>query len=156
VVADAVALLEALADGVRGDRIVPDAPADVDAALAFAERMPTAADDADAATSMQTDTYDPAQLSLFLADERDGERQDTAEPDFGLEGLRPVDPEETAPIDLSGWSEAEHSASTDSAPVDGPAAEDEGDLEDEAARASRAALRWWSGDGAGPRVSSGG
>lgn len=161
VVADAVALLEALADGVRGDRIVPDAPADVDAALAFAERMPSADAEADAATSMQTDTYDPAQLSLFLADERDRATQDTAEPDFGLEGLRPVDPEETAPIDLSGWSDAERAEATGSVPAaptaDEPAAaEAEDDIEDEAARASRAALRWWGGDDAGSRVSSGG
>ncbi|MFJ6652057.1 aminoglycoside phosphotransferase [Microbacterium sp. NPDC091313] len=161
VVADAVALLSALADGVRGDRIVPDAPADVDAALAFAERMPTAADESDAATSMQTDTYDPAQLSLFLADERDRDAHDTVEPDFGLEGLRPVDPEETAPIDLSGWSEAARGEAAAAARADDgssadAATEHDDDIEDEAARASRAALRWWGGDGADPRVSSGG
>ncbi len=165
VVADATALLTALADGVRGDRLVPDVSVDVDTAMAFAEGMSAPADDSAGATSMQTDTYDPAQLSLFLADERERAEGADAAPDFGLSDLRRPEEGETAPIDLAGWSAAAH---------DGPERDDDGpgapaltspedtgdelddrDVHDEAERASRAALRWWGGD-ADPRVSSGG
>lgn len=162
VVADAVALLDALADGVRGDRIVPDLPVDVDAAMAFVERMPETAAPVD--TSMQTDTYDPEMLSLFLAAERD--RTDGASsdaPDFGLDGLREPDENTTAPIDMTGWAQERAAAADDAAPAEAaeavhgpPGAEDlDADDEADARRASRAALRWWGGDDAS-RVSSGG
>lgn len=131
VVADAVALLDALADGVRGDRIVPDPAPDVEAALALASAVPERTG-APLDTSMQTDAYDPEMVSLFLAAERDRDER-APSPDFGLDELREPEPGETAPIDLSGWSEAETSrTSTDD------------DLEEEAERASRAALRRWS------------
>lgn len=159
VVDDAVALLDALADGVRGDRIVPDGPVDLDAALAFVERMaePGAAP---VDTSMQTDTYDPEMLSLFLATERDRADAKVDAPDFGLDGLRsPEQDNATAPIDIAGWAQ-ERSPETpavarETAPHDeGPDADPAAELEDEAERASRAALRWWGQDGEG-RVSSG-
>jgi macrolide phosphotransferase len=148
VVDDAVGLLTALADGVRGDRIVPDDVVDVDAALAAVERMAESSGTG-ADTSMQTDAYDPAMVSLFLAAERDGEPDGgAAAPDFGLEGLREPEPGETQPVDLAGWSQGV-SAHTDPDAAGSPAsevdAEDATDLEEEAERASRAALRRWSG-----------
>lgn len=159
VVDDAVALLDALADGVRGDRIVPDGPVDLDAALAFVERMaePGAAP---VDTSMQTDTYDPEMLSLFLATERDRADAKVA-PDFGLDGLRsPEEDTSTAPIDIAGWAQersAEEPTDTPHAATPEPGDEEPGaGLEDEAEaeRASRAALRWWGQDGE-TRLSSG-
>jgi macrolide phosphotransferase len=122
--------------------------------------MPAAADEDAPATSMQTDTYDPAQLSLFLADERDRHPGDAAEdPDFGLEDLRAPEEGETAPIDLSGWSAdraaGERADGDERTPAAAPVDEGDADLADEAQRASRAALRWWGGE-ADPRVSSGG
>jgi aminoglycoside phosphotransferase (APT) family kinase protein len=152
VVADAVALLDALAEGVRGDQIVPDPGVDVDAALALVERMPeTSATAVD--TSMQTDAYDPEMVSLFLAAERDRLDREGGTPDFGLDGLRDA-PEETQPIDLTGWSEV-HEAEPSVEAADGVSDgrgetpdDDEIDLEEEAERASRAALRRWSAGGA--------
>ena len=138
VVADAVALLEALADGVRGDRIVPDVHPDVDAALALAGVVPDAAS-AGVDTSMQTDAYDPEMVSLFLAAERD---RDAADPD------REAHLGATAPIDLAGWgSDAATDAPILAAGGAGALEADGGDddLEEEAERASRAALRRWSG-----------
>jgi aminoglycoside phosphotransferase (APT) family kinase protein len=155
VVDDAVALLDALADGVRGDRIVPDGPVDVDAALAFVERMPeTGAAPVD--TSMQTDTYDPEMLSLFLATERDraGADAQADAPDFGLDGLRSPEDASTAPIDISGWAQDRSSEAPEGTPKTADE-EPEGELVDEADRASRAALRWWGRDD-DTRLSSGG
>ncbi len=71
VVADAVALLDALADGVRGDHIVPDSRSDIDDALALVEAVPPVVAPAVVDTSMQTDAYDPEALSLYLSAERD-------------------------------------------------------------------------------------
>lgn len=156
VVDDAVALLDALADGVRGDRIVPDLPVDVDAAMAFAEGIPeTVAAPVD--TSMQTDTYDPEMLSLFLATDRDRTDQSPAAPDFGLEGLREPEDNATAPIDMTGWAQ-DRAAHEEAHHVADPSREEPAsdvDDEAEALRASRAALRRWGGDDAS-RVSSGG
>ena len=164
VIDDAVALLDALADGVRGDRIVPDAPVDLESAMAFVERMPEPGAAA-ADTSMQTDTYDPEMLSLFIATERD--RTDSPpdspdspdSPDFGLDGLRHPEETATAPIDISGWahrSDDDSPAPADTgSPAEADASDQDGPLEEEAARASRAALRWWGRDGS-TRLSSGG
>jgi aminoglycoside phosphotransferase (APT) family kinase protein len=152
VVDDAVALLDALADGVRGDRIVPDVPVDVDAAMAFVERMPEAGAPVD--TSMQTDTYDPEMLSLFLAAERDRTEGAAEGPGFGMDGAGEPADTSTAPIDIAGW--AHHRVEDEEAggptPADSP---EDHDDEAEAQRATRAALRWWGGDDAS-RVSSGG
>lgn len=156
---DAVALLDALADGVRGDRLVPDDPADVDAALAFVERLPEPAAPVD--TSMQTDTYDPEMLSAFIASERDRVESAPDGVDFGLDGLRDPETQPTAPIDLTGWDEPRGRDMTADEPmtparVDASDASDADDaaLQDEAARATRAALRRWGGGD--PRVNSGG
>ena len=80
VVDDAVALLETLAAGVAGDDIVMDAPLDVDDAIALLGRTPEAAVVVD--TSMQTDAYDPEELSLWVpadeSDDGDGDRSGQA------------------------------------------------------------------------------
>ncbi|TXK13403.1 phosphotransferase [Microbacterium hatanonis] len=164
VVADAVALLESLADGVRGDEIVPEASPDVDAALSYAhlipESAPTAVD-----TSMQTDAYDPQMMSLFLAAEHDRQTAASA-PDFGLDGLREPEEQSTAPIDMEGWSSlretdaAERETQEESAPAGASArvddaVNDDEDLRDEAQRATRAALRRWGAGGDDARVGQG-
>lgn len=169
VVADAVALLEALAEGVRGDHIVPDSRTDIDDAMALVERVPPAAA-VEVDTSMQTDAYDPEALSLYLAAERDRVAAGTADEGrtpptstFDLSDLRDHDdPGATAPIDLDGWT-AQQPESTatesDASPSEGHAGEPTGgDVDDEqdAARASRAALRRWGVGGDEPRVSHGG
>ncbi|MGC0370463.1 phosphotransferase [Microbacterium sp. SLBN-111] len=169
VVADAVALLEALADGVRGDHIVASTRSDIDDALALVERVPPAAASA-VDTSMQTDTYDPEALALYLEAERE---RDAAAPagaatgtEFGVGDAEDDEPGPTAPIDLEGWTPAPVgvSAETDGATsrddVEGDADTPAGpqptgevidaaqlheaiDDEEDAARASRAALRRW-------------
>lgn len=181
VVADAVALLDALADGVRGDHIVPDSRSDIDDALALVESVPPVAAPAVVDTSMQTDAYDPEALSLYLSAERDrvaaaealAEALDTADPDADTGAIHvdqlpardDVDSEETAPIDLDGWddgaresmsgsasrtSDVAGTSSTPDTDEETPQArisEDPAftavDDEEDAARASRAALRRW-------------
>ncbi|SDO83307.1 Predicted kinase, aminoglycoside phosphotransferase (APT) family [Microbacterium sp. ru370.1] len=183
VVADAVALLDALADGVRGDHIVPDSRSDIDDALALVESVPPVAAPAVVDTSMQTDAYDPEALSLYLSAERDrvaaaealAEALDTADPDADTGAIHvdqlptrdDVDPEETAPLDLDGWDDgaresmsgvasrtsdvAGASATPDTdgeTPLRQPRTSEEStstavDDEEDAARASRAALRRW-------------
>lgn len=156
VVSDAVALLEALAEGVGGDDIVPEARPDVDAALAYAHLIPEPAAAA-ADTSMQTDAYDPQMMSLFLAAENDRQSA-TSAPDFGLEGLREPAEQPTAPIDMAGWisERDDEPAAAETVPAlpadqessaDEPQPADEDDLRDEAQRATRAALRRWGASG---------
>ena len=92
IVDDAVALLTALADGVRDDDLVTDAALGVDGAIALLDRVPdspAAAGD----TSMQTDAYDPEELSLWVAEaESDAEAAGVAAADAssGEDGSVPV------------------------------------------------------------------
>jgi len=187
VVADAVALLEALVEGVRGDHIVTDSRTDIDDALALVEKVPPAVVST-VDTSMQTDAYDPEALSLYLSAERDREAAAAglaaaladddlpgANADTGAFDLPPAlseEPGPTAPIDLDGWTEAalrpaesdvSDATSSATAAVAGDAEHhadathradathhaDAGHDEEDAARASRAALRRWgvTGDG---------
>ncbi|MDQ1083834.1 MULTISPECIES: phosphotransferase [Microbacterium] len=193
VVADAVALLDALADGVRGDHIVPDTRSDIDDALALVESVPPVAVPGGVDTSMQTDAYDPEALSLYVAAERDraaaaealaAALDDRTNPDADTGAIHvdrlpepdSVDRDATAPVDLDGWTDPPATRSDASAEVDAtriewqtptPAdrpRETDGDgtsradrapdtvVDDEqdALRASRAALRRWgvSGDSA--------
>lgn len=174
VVDDAVALLEALADGVRGDHIVPSTRSDIEDAMALVERMPpTAATAID--TSMQTDAYDPEALSLYLSAERDREaaaalaealatEEHGTATEFGVSDADDAEPGPTAPIDLDGWTPASGAdaargetpesasvlgdeTSTESAPtgkvIDAATLHEAINDEEEAARASRAALRRW-------------
>lgn len=173
VVADAVALLEALAEGVRGDHIVPTTRSDIDDALALVERVPPAAAST-IDTSMQTDAYDPEALSLYLSVERDREaaaaalaeaQANTAQgatTDFGVSDVDDAEPGPTAPIDLEGWTPATASREAAEAATDGTRddsarrdASQTGEVidaatlheaiddEEDAARATRAALRRW-------------
>lgn len=124
VVDDAVALLTSLAESVAGEDLVTDAGLGVEDAIALLERMPSApASEVD--TSMQTDAYDPEELSGWLHD-------DAEEPPGGSENRS--DDTSTAPIDLAAVS-ALRSASDD---------QDVVDEEAEAARASRAAFQRWT------------
>jgi aminoglycoside phosphotransferase (APT) family kinase protein len=66
IVDDAVALLTALADGVSEDDLVTDAALGVDGAIALLDRVPDSPSAGD--TSMQTDAYDPEELSLWVAE----------------------------------------------------------------------------------------
>ncbi len=189
VVADAVALLDALADGVRGDHIVPDSRSDIDDAMALVESVPPVASPAVVDTSMQTDAYDPEALSLYLSAERDrvaaadalAEALEDRDPDADTGAIHvdqlpardDIDPEETAPLDLDGWNgedaraqgqdigaETETTSLWGSPAVSGPSGDEtepairehDGpvdphsspvDDEEDAARASRAALRRW-------------
>lgn len=115
VIDDAVALLTALADGVRGDQIVPDTRSDIDDAMALVESSPAVAPSDGVDTSMQTDAYDPEALSLYLSAERDraaaadalanAEESDDDSGPIRIDDLpaRVDDPEATAPLELNGW-----------------------------------------------------
>lgn len=149
IVGDAVELLDSLAEGVAGDDLVADAALDVDDAIALLDRMPEAPAAA-IDTSMQTDAYDPEELSHWLADGLDDDEQDGLDPETepaaerdaaaGDDVETPVsagDDISTAPIELP---------SRDAAP--GPASfTTEGtDAAADAERASAAALRRWLAD----------
>ncbi len=117
IVEDAVGLLESLAAGVHDDDLVPEDLLDVDDAIALIGRVPdspaTLTD-----TSMQTDAYDPEELSLWVADTRDDD--EPAQGAVAAAAARPLfDTADvaTAPIDL------------------------------DAVRAAEAAMRRWTGTG---------
>ncbi len=176
VVDDAVALLDALVDGL-GDaatRLDPVAVVGVDDAIAVLADTPVtrAGAEDDGSTSMQTDAYDPAMVSLFVAAARAHETGDidarsaaTEHADGASRRDAPPLPDssaasatemETAPIDVSGWGDLRHDV--DSTDPDDPAeavasagsvsgAAPEADVPDEeieAARASRAAFQRWA------------
>lgn len=90
VVADAVALLEALDENVRDQPPVHPDPVSADDAIAASARVPAAAGPVD--TSMHTDTFDADTLAGFLADE-EARAADGAD-----------DPDATAPVELTGWA----------------------------------------------------
>ncbi|KRB35712.1 phosphotransferase [Microbacterium sp. Root180] len=143
VVDDAVGLLETLAVGVADDDILMDAPLDVSDAIALLERMPEASAVV-VDTSMQTDAYDPEELSLWVpADEdvaADPSTQDTAELD--LADLADL----SMPIDLASARPAPEAERRQGAPVQADSSaqdEHDGDAVADAERASEAALRRW-------------
>ncbi|WP_438352596.1 phosphotransferase [Microbacterium sp. CJ88] len=120
IVADAVGLLDALTQGVDGDELVADAALDLDSAIALLGRTPEQRP-ADADTSMQTDTYDPALLSLFIAAEEDDaehddDRRESADDD--LTGELVLDTEAlTAARDEAHTAEPEVTAAAGDLPV---------------------------------------
>ncbi|MCR2812057.1 phosphotransferase [Microbacterium sp. zg.Y1090] len=135
VVADAVALLESLAEGVGETPLVSTDAVDVDDALASVGRMSDATGEI-VDTSMQTDAYDPSTLSMFA--------QDTAADDG--------DPaaQVTQPLELSLFSDddagspAPRSAGTDHGMDDALPSEDPGSAhEQERDESARNALRRW-------------
>lgn len=105
IVADAVELLDSLASGVAGDDIVSEAALDVDDAIALLERMPGASAPA-IDTSMQTDAYDPEELSQWVADDDDSSF------DTGAAGPGPetFDTQEISADDLAELRRADHEA----------------------------------------------
>lgn len=172
VVDDAVALLDALVDGL-GDaatRLDPVAVVGVDDAIAVLADTPVtrAVAEDDGGISMQTDAYDPAMVSLFVAAARAHETGDVGAPSAAAElpddaSRHDVPPlpgssdvsaaeMETAPIDVSGWGDLRQSVdSTDSddaagsadavAPagsVTGPDVAPDTDVPDEEIEAARA------------------
>jgi aminoglycoside phosphotransferase (APT) family kinase protein len=126
IVQDAVSLLESLADGVGGEDLVAEADLDVDGAIALLGRVPESTPAVD--TSMQTDAYDPEELSLWVADDDSGAEAEAVP--VAYEGV------ETAPIDLPGLR-----AAGDAGPIP---EDDQAEAEDEAERASRAAFQRWT------------
>jgi aminoglycoside phosphotransferase (APT) family kinase protein len=121
VIDDAVSLLQSLAAGVADDDLMTDAALDVDDAIALLDRMPDAAPAA-VDTSMQTDAYDPEELSLWVAAEDATDGRDDRLPE-------PTEAQDTEPLDFSALSD-------DQLP--------EPDEEVEAERASRAAFQRWA------------
>lgn len=165
IVDDAMGLLSALDESVRGQDIVPDAALDIDDAIALLGRMPDASVTT-TDTSMHTDAYDPAQLSLFIADDDGAERapelvEDAAEtaPD-DIEEAHPHSAAEQSEVseaadalhapETTETSPAEDDVST--APIDisawvrstGPESDSPADDAAEADRSAEAALRRWA------------
>jgi macrolide phosphotransferase len=135
IVGDAVNLLGALAQGVDGDDLVADASIDVDAAIALLGRTPDSRP-GDADTSMQTDTYDPAMLSLFIAAEEDeaadaepAQERPATDDEPSPSSVAPADDVSTAPIDIR-WTRSVHL--------------DDDDPVGDADRSAEAALRRWT------------
>jgi hypothetical protein len=120
VVADAVALLEALDESVRDAPPLAQDAITVDDAIAAFGRVPTTAA---VDTSMQTDTYDADSLTEFTADDAE---------------IDPADVE-TAPIEFSDWSPQAH-------PSPERTAESTRDADDDhdPDAAARNALRRWT------------
>ncbi|MFB8387102.1 phosphotransferase [Microbacterium sp. NPDC055910] len=138
IVDDASALLDSLAASVGAEDLVADGHLDVDDAIALLDRMP-AASAVPVDTSMQTDAYDPEQLSQWIADEDDEAPRDTdaAETDSDADADEPASSGgmEWTPDDVS------------TGPVDvTPRRADDGDAVADAERASDAALRRWLAD----------
>ena len=131
VVDDAVALLESLAANVAGSALITDTPVDVEGALALLGRVPQSRVEVD--TSMQTDAYDPEQLSQWIADE-DAAREGDDGADLAVAaGAVDVDPNATAPIEPLG------AAASTSHPVPAPLAAASSDEVDAARGVSDAA-----------------
>lgn len=158
IVDDAVGLLTSLAAGVDGDEIVMDAGLGVDEAIALLDRMP----DAPASvvdTSMQTDAYDPDELSQWMAessaddgtdeasDGAVGASDEWADRADAAQSVRAEPQPERAEDDgmLPGFADDD----TSTAPILLPTAADAAaghdiDEEAEAERASRAAFQRWT------------
>ena len=143
IVEDALGLLTSLDESVRGDDLVPDGDLDVEGAIALLGRVrepsPFSVD-----TSMQTDAYDPEELSLWVATDQASDAAEEEEPrdeDAQLQDGPLFDDASTAPIaviDLQRQPVAGR-APADTLPV--APIEDE---EREAERASRAAFQRWT------------
>lgn len=142
IVEDALSLLTSLDEGVRGDDLVPDGDLDVDGAIALLGRVPEpSASSVD--TSMQTDAYDPEELSLWLATEEpaDAEEADTSPREATGEDVGLFDDVSTAPIAVVDFSR--HSAG-DGDPLPTLPVVPIVDEDLEAERASRAAFQRWT------------
>lgn len=141
IVADAVALLTSLDEGVRDEPLLLEDGVGVDDALALLGRTPVTNEQV-SDTSMQTDAYDPALLQAYLGDDDTAEQADI----------------ETIPIDLSDWTP--DGASSDRRPATGVVSNDpsaapveptvvaeqpaDDHTDPEHAEAARNALRRWA------------
>lgn len=154
IVDDAAALLEALAEGLRGEELVARPAAGVDSALDALDRVP-ARPVADVDTSMQTDAYNPDQL--WHAEETG------VVPSFGSAGTRRaemlhVETEDLSEVLDSGLLARERSAASSSpdpairtpepAEETGPGGagdrtDADAETDEDAQRAARAALQRW-------------
>lgn len=142
VVADAVALLEALDENVRDQPAVIHGAVTADDAIAASARVPAGvAGPVD--TSMHTDTYDADTLAGFLEDE-------------AARAATEVDPDATAPVELSAWAGLREDdvfgtggvPATDARVPTNAAAEprdDEDADDDDPGAAARNAMRRWTG-----------
>lgn len=99
IVEDAATLLATLSDSTLGDDIVSAAALGVDDAIALLDRVPDAAAGV-VDTSMQTDAYDPDELSLWSGDEADTSEVEPVSSEPAPLFTAPED-QATAPIDLS-------------------------------------------------------
>jgi macrolide phosphotransferase len=142
IIDDALGLLASLDLGVRGEDLVPDGDLDVDGAIALLGRVrepsPSSAD-----TSMQTDAYDPEELSLWVATDDPGEAADAdARPvEEGSEHQPFFDDVSTAPIAVVDFQRHSVPGSDPALTLPVVPIEDE---EREAERASRAAFQRWT------------
>ncbi|WP_405375583.1 MULTISPECIES: phosphotransferase [unclassified Microbacterium] len=140
IMADAVALLTALADTVSDDAPIAAAHVTVDDAIAALGRVPAAQTDA-VDTSMQTDAYDPGEMGLFDEDDDQPSEPTTREPasDAGSSRSAAADLE-TEPLEFSEWPPSDPATGGSSAAhTDAP--DDDRDPDD----AARNALRRWTG-----------
>jgi len=142
IIDDALGLLTSLDDGVRGDELVPDGDLDVEGAIAllgrFPEPSPSSVD-----TSMQTDAYDPEELSLWIASEEAADRDEPETPpgDDAADQASLFDDLSTAPIAVIDFSR--HSVD-DGDPMPTLPVVPIVDEDLEAERASRAAFQRWT------------
>ncbi|MFH8250364.1 phosphotransferase [Microbacterium sp. B2969] len=144
IVDDAVTLLASLAEGVRGDELLPDGDLDVEDAIALLGRVPEATS-AVVDTSMQTDAYDPEELSLWVTTE-------DVSPDAATTRVElPVEDTEPAPAAVAATAYEDVSTAPIGLPAPRLGSETGGlpapvelDEEREAERASRAAFQRWT------------
>lgn len=160
IVDDAAGMLDVLAENVEGTTLLPDADSEpLEAAMGLLGRVPTAAATVD--TSMQTDAYDAEELSMFIDAEQDAgpDGSPDAAPDGSLDagpdaapapGGTSFDDVSTAPIDLVAWADAHAEPGARALDLGGsntePGSDADADAQaqDDAARASRDALRRWA------------
>ncbi|MBN9213233.1 MAG: aminoglycoside phosphotransferase [Microbacterium sp. SCN 70-200] len=141
IIADAVALLDSLAESVRDQPAVHHDAVTADEAIAASERVPAAAGPID--TSMHTDTFDAETLAGFMSNE-------TAAIDTG-------EADATVPVELSAWtglreetgvvapatSDGESAATAEAPVTSGASGEEPRDADVDSA--ARNALRRWTG-----------
>lgn len=145
IVADAVDLLESLAASVGDVDLVTDAALDVDDAIALLDRVPESPAPA-VDTSMQTDAYDPEELSLWIADADDEPgAADVDAPAADASAAEPsADDLSTAPVPVTAHDSRSAEPPPDATVI--ATVDDGGDASSDAQRASEAALRRWLAD----------
>ncbi|KAA9110267.1 phosphotransferase [Microbacterium rhizomatis] len=172
IIDDAVALLTALSDGVLDEDLLTDPALGVDDAIALLDRVPEAAP-ATGDISMQTDAYDPEELSLWIAAEGEtgavqgsdsgsfagsSASEDERFPSSGTESpdensTAPIDP---LPIDIATWASTtgwdgstaargRTEGAADASPAEPPPSDDD-DVQADNDRSAESALRRWTAE----------